>query len=292
MKGRQQQHNPFRLGFRDALLQWKLNHKRYYRGRSRLRHRSQDKSPIDSRLFHPEMDGPILSPPPLHTRGALSSTTTMNSCNDSKHGHVQLIVGPMFSGKTTWMMSRIKTSIMGNKRVCVIVPSMDDRYTRHDMASSHDGLCMRAIKVKSLKDVPAERLNEVDIIGIDEGHFFADLTEFCMTQAERGVDVVVAALKSDAQRNGWKSVDALWPKTDNVICLFAVCVRCGSEKASCSKRIEATNGGGVKQVDVGADDKYVATCSGCWAKEIPNEVLEQRATQVRLAKEMAKEMVE
>jgi len=203
-----------------------------------------------------------------------------------------MVVGPMFSGKTSWMISHAKSHLLANKRVQLIIPVIgSERYTRKDMASSHDGLRMCALKVKTLEDATEDALQNVDTIGIDEGHFFANLASFCDAQAALGRDVFVAGLKADSDKKGWTSILELFPVADYHTCLTSTCILCGGE-ATCSKKI-VTNANsqaeGNGQIDVGADEKYVATCSECWLQDIPREALEKRTRQVELLKEMTTE---
>lgn len=245
-------------------LQWTINKN------SRKRKKKKRKNGMDPRLFHPEMEPPGGKP--------VAPTPAMST------GRVELICGPMFSGKTTAMMRRMKAAVMGGKRVCVIVSDLDTRYTRKDMVSSHDGLRMQAMRVKTLKEPPLNMPDDVDLIGVDEGHFLEGLAWFCQSQALLGRDVVVAALKADADRRGWPHVMELVPIADTITTLHAVCVHCQRD-ASCSKRLAAPMKGG-SSVDVGADDKYVATCFGCWPRPIPAHVLQRRAAQIAVVRDM------
>ncbi len=202
-----------------------------------------------------------------------------------------MVVGPMFSGKTSWMISHAKSHLLANKRVQLIIPVIgSERHTRKDMASSHDGLRMRALKVETLKDVTEDALQNVDTIGIDEGHFFANLALFCDAQAALGRDVFVAGLKADSDKQGCTSILELFPVADYHKCLTSTCILCGGE-ATCSKKIVADRQAeGNGQIDVGADEKYVAACSECWLQDIPHEALEKRARQVERLKEMTTEL--
>jgi thymidine kinase len=267
------------IGHRDASLQWKI-HGRVKKKKKKKKTKRKRKSSIDPRLFHLDMSFP-------NQQDCSQSTTRPPVNHNMSTGRVELICGPMFSGKTTEMMRRVKTAVMGGKRVCVIMSDLDTRYTRKDMVSSHDGLHMQAMRVKSLKEPPPNLPEDVNLIGVDEGHFLEGLAEFCQSQALMGRDVVVAALKADADRKGWPYVMELVPNADTITTLHAVCVLC-QQDASCSRRL-GTSGPVIKGVDVGADDKYAATCFGCWEEPIPTHALHRRATQVTIVKNMTLE---
>jgi len=240
------------------------------------------KSPIPPRWFLMERPNPgVNNGPDQHSAmsgGGGGGGGGGDAYDDVTTGSSELIVGPMFSGKSSELMNRMKTAIIGGKRICVIMPDMDTRYTKKSMISSHDGHIMSAIRVNSLTDAPDKMPEDVDVIGIDEGQFFEGLASFVERQNALGRNVIVAALKADANRNGWPHVLELFPKVDTVTTRHGVCVIC-QQQASCSRSINGTLG-------LGADEKYVATCFGCWQKPLPPGVLTKRALRVKIVKEM------
>lgn len=59
----------------------------------------------------------------------------MNS--QTQYGEIQMIIGPMFSGKSTELLRRIKRFTVA-KRNCVVVKyNKDNRYS-HNKLSTHD----------------------------------------------------------------------------------------------------------------------------------------------------------
>jgi len=202
-------------------------------------------------------------------------------------GSTTLIMGPMFSGKTSTMQTRIKNAVIACRKVVVIMHVSDTRYTRKDMATSHDGHMISAIRVSDLKTVPEKLAAEdIDMIGIDEGHFMAGLADFCMDQNTKGRDVIVAALLGDSELKMWPNVAELLPLAHFIEHKHAICTLCQDPYASYSRKIVARKNGD-SNVDVGADDKYVAVCRDCMTKPIPAEVLQKRQEAVRLVREMS-----
>ena len=106
-------------------------------------------------------------------------TVNMDAMVES--GSLALIVGPMFSGKTTELQRRIRRFQIARKRVLTIKYSGDTRYSEEAMAT-HDKREMAALPVSRLGDVPQASLDNADVIGIDEGSFFPDLLSFCDAQ--------------------------------------------------------------------------------------------------------------
>eukprot|EP01027_Heterolobosea_sp_BB2_P011013 GEZU01016071.1.p1 GENE.GEZU01016071.1~~GEZU01016071.1.p1 ORF type:complete len:233 (-),score=50.43 GEZU01016071.1:284-895(-) len=172
-------------------------------------------------------------------------------------GHIQLIIGPMFAGKTTELIRRIKRYNVAQKRVLFIKYIKDTRYSVENM-STHDHQTVLAKPCSLLSEV-ADLIANVDVIGIDEGQFYADLVPFCESAANNGKVVIVAALDGTFQRLPFGSVLDLIPKAESVTKLSSVCMICFRD-ASFSKRIA----GGSDVEEIGGADKYIAVCRECY----------------------------
>ncbi len=199
-------------------------------------------------------------------------------------GRTTLILGCMFSGKTTHMFSLIKSAVIGGKNACIIGHRQDVRYSRKALVLSHDNQIMQAIKVDSLETEPVQLPVDVHVIGIDEGHFFPGLAAFCDAQNYKGRDVVVAALNGDSERRPWTHVQELIPLAHTILTMHGVCVLCQSE-ASCSRKITVEQSA-PNEIDVGGGDMYVSTCLDCYRKPIPESVLVARRAAVERVKQM------
>eukprot|EP01133_Synstelium_polycarpum_P005881 gene5881-6803_t len=141
----------------------------------------------------------------------------------------------MFSGKTTELIRRIKRFNLANKKCLLIKYSKDTRYNNGVNDSSllytHDN----AFPCSELKEAES-RAADFDVIGIDEGQFFADVVPFSEQLANQGKTVIVAALDGTFQRRPFGSVLDLVPKAENITKLTAVCMICYKD-ASFTRRI-------------------------------------------------------
>ncbi|XP_038067141.1 thymidine kinase, cytosolic-like [Patiria miniata] len=193
----------------------------------------------------------------------------MNSVDNSslaKPGQIQVIFGPMFSGKTTELLRRIKRFEIANYSCLVIKYAKDDRYDKEGVAT-HDRQVTKAVSTERLYDL-IDRTEDQDVIGIDEGQFFPDCVQFAEEMANQGKIVVVAALDGTFQRKGFGDILNLVPIAENVIKLNAVCMVCYQE-ASYTKRM-----GAETQVEViGGADKYMAVCRECFNKPAHSSLL-------------------
>ncbi|XP_028262168.1 thymidine kinase, cytosolic [Parambassis ranga] len=172
-------------------------------------------------------------------------------------GQIQVIFGPMFSGKSTELMRRVRRFQIAQYKCLVIKYAKDTRYSDTGMAT-HDKNTMEAVPANCLGDVRSVAL-EVCVIGIDEGQFFPDTVEFCEEMANLGKTVIVAALDGTFQRKPFGNILNLIPLAESVVKLHAVCMQCYKE-AAYTKRI-----GAEKEVEViGGADKYQAVCRKCY----------------------------
>lgn len=171
-------------------------------------------------------------------------------------GSIEVIIGCMFSSKTTDLMQHAKRAVIAGQKICFIIHERDDRYSRQALNTSHDGLSMNVIRVASLEQDPPETLNCGSIF-VDEGHWFVGLKDFCLRHKRLGRHVKVAGLTSDFHGAPWPEIQGLVPAhADKVTLKHGVCAFCQKD-ALYTRKVA----GDMSQViDVGGDDKYISTC--------------------------------
>ena len=192
-----------------------------------------------------------------------TSTERKSEPNNKKKGNIQLIIGPMFSGKSTELMKRINRYAQANKKHTIIKYAGDTRYSSFDeKVYSHDGNTMPAITAWNLADVPDAILQDSHVIGIDEGQFFSDTEKFADLWANQGKIVVVAALDATHERKPFGDILNLLPKCEYIDKLTAVCVHCDGD-ASFSERFTSE----IKTIVIGGSKKYRAVCRNCCSND-------------------------
>ncbi|KAG5506140.1 hypothetical protein GH5_05823 [Leishmania sp. Ghana 2012 LV757] len=201
-------------------------------------------------------------------------------------GRIELIIGPMFAGKTTELMRRVKREIHARHSCFVIKYSKDTRYDEHNVAS-HDQLMLRAqAAVSQLKEV-RDTWQRFDVLAIDEGQFFFDLVEFCNTAADAGKVVMVSALDGDYRRKPFGQICELVPYCEAVDKLTAVCMMCHEQPACFTRRTVNVE----QQELIGGADMYIATCRECYTKQqLPS--IEEMRTQQMAIKEVEKRFLD
>ena len=175
-----------------------------------------------------------------------------------KSGWIELICGPMFSGKTEELIRRLVRAQIAQQRVSIFKPGIDDRYAEEYIVS-HNQRKIKSIAVQSPKDILKFR-DEADVFGIDEAQFFSkSIVEVCSDLAKAGNRIVIAGLEKDYLGIPFGPMPELMVNAEYVTKVLAICVQCG-EPANFSQRISAEK----NQIVVGESDKYEARCRNCF----------------------------
>eukprot|EP00033_Pygsuia_biforma_P003908 GCRY01004281.1.p1 GENE.GCRY01004281.1~~GCRY01004281.1.p1 ORF type:complete len:239 (+),score=27.87 GCRY01004281.1:54-719(+) len=172
-------------------------------------------------------------------------------------GSIDLILGPMFSGKSTELIRRIRRFTIANRKCVIVKYAKDSRYSKENMAT-HDLITHKAVSASNLFDVKHICV-DYDVIGVDEGQFYPDCVKFCEEMANLGKTVVVAALDGTFQRKGFGNFLELIPLAENITKLKSICQICYAD-AAFSKRTVASTAVEV----IGGAESYIACCRKCF----------------------------
>jgi len=176
-------------------------------------------------------------------------------------GWIEVICGPMFSGKTEELIRRLKRANYARQRLQIFKPRIDDRYHAEAIVT-HDQVALEGIAVDRVAEI-RERLDpQAEVIGIDEVQFFGEeVVELCEYLAKRGCRVIVAGLDLDWRGEPFGPIPKLLCHAEYVTKLLSICVRCGNP-AHYSHRLAAD----PQQVLVGSEQQYEALCRRCFFK--------------------------
>jgi thymidine kinase len=173
---------------------------------------------------------------------------------------LELLLGPMWAGKSSAILSRIRRYRSIGKEVYVITHQLDKRYTEKMEIKSHDGEAAAAVALSTLSDcVEDPAFERSEYVIIEEAQFFEGLRDFVLWCVEyKKKNVLVVGLDGDSNRRPFGEILDLIPYCDKVEKMTAFCKRCGDGTAALfSARVRGDNGA---QVCVGAADKYEAMC--------------------------------
>ena len=188
-------------------------------------------------------------------------------------GRIEVITGPMFSGKSEELIRRLKRARIARQRVACYKPDIDLRYHRTSIAS-HSSQTHDATTVATVEDLKAAlfpQLGEIDVIGIDEAQFFdTRLIPLSVELVHLGKRVVMAGLDTTFNAEPFGPIPALMAIADEVTKLSAVCMVCG-QPAIHTQRL----GQSQELVVVGAAGLYEARCRAHFQPYLDENASEQ-----------------
>ncbi len=175
-------------------------------------------------------------------------------------GKLTVIVGPMYSGKTTELLSFLEIYKLGRKKTLLFKPALDVRYGI-DVVRTHSGLEAQAVSIECSKNMLPYLKEKVDAVFIDEVQFFdKDLVRIVRKLLDENVNVFCAGLDMTFKQNPFETTMLLLALADEVIKKKAVCHLCGEHNATLSYKISD----GDAEIDVGGKEKYIAVCRDCY----------------------------
>ena len=184
-------------------------------------------------------------------------------------GHLEVICGSMFSGKTEELMRRLNRAEYAKQNVLTIRHQIDTRKSKTAI-TSHDGKERMAFtignNVEDIDKILQLANKNIHIVGIDEIQFFPEeIVSIVCQLIENGKRVIVAGLDLDFRGEPFSIMPLILTIADKVIKLKAICVKCG-KNAHHTQRI--VNGKAAKYDDpiimVGAEECYQARCRSCF----------------------------
>jgi len=169
-------------------------------------------------------------------------------------GYLELIIGPMFSGKSSRLIQIIRKYRILNQSILVIKPNIDDRYSDNPEIVTHNNEKEECITKNTLAEV--ENVDMYKVIVIEEGQFFPDIyekvSEWCKTK-----NIYVGGLNGDANQNVFGNLYKLLPLVDEIVFLKALCKICNDGTPAIFSKKNIVND---KVVEVGGVDMYQAVC--------------------------------
>ena len=177
-------------------------------------------------------------------------------------GRIEVITGPMFSGKSEELIRRLKRAQIARRRVLCFKPDLDVRYHKTAIAS-HSLQTLDAAtvaNVEALKAVLFPVIDQIEVIGVDESQFFDEsLVPLSLELVHMGKRIIFAGLDTTFAGEPFPPIPDLMAVADEVVKLSAVCMQCGAP-AIHTQRL----GSSQSLVLVGAAGLYEARCRACF----------------------------
>lgn len=171
-------------------------------------------------------------------------------------GGIEVVCGPMFSGKTEELIRRVKRAQIARQKVQIFKPAIDDRYHATDVVS-HSSQAIEATPVKDALDILQKVFDSTRVVAIDEVQFFDEtIIKVVQKLARRGIRVICAGLDQDSKGEPFGPMPQLLCIADDVRKIQAICTVCGAPATKSFRKPNRNQ----NQVLVGESDMYEARC--------------------------------
>lgn len=166
---------------------------------------------------------------------------------------LKIVMGNMFSGKTTELIRILKRYSVIGKSILVI-NSLKDVRSPDEVLKTHDDVKFNCKKTNNLMDID---LGNSEVVAVDEAQFFTHLKEFCEKALDMGKIIILAGLDGDYLQRKFGEITECIPLADEVTKLSAICMCCmDGTPGPFTKRIINNN-----QLElIGGNDMYQAVC--------------------------------
>ncbi len=186
-----------------------------------------------------------------------------------KKANLNVIAGPMFSGKTEELIRQVRRAVIAKKKVQVFKHQIDTRYGTDAKLFSHNGLSIESEIINDASEILKNLDKSTEIVAIDEAQWFGpQLISVINELLAKKKKVIVSGLAMTYERTPFAPIPELMAMADQVTKLSAVCVICG-EEAVFHKRLTRTKSVDPSLADptlVGKIETYQARCRRCYPK--------------------------
>lgn len=180
-----------------------------------------------------------------------------------ERGHLEVVAGPMFAGKSSALLKRLLFLEHGGNKVLVLKPVIDDRYDANSIVThnqlKHEALAV--IDLELVKDNYTIKPYNFHTIFIDEVQFFdpKETLWFVEETLRNGVNVVCAGLDQDSRGVPFDTTSRLLALADDLTKIQSYCNVCG-QSATKTQRLNSSGG----RVNVGGSEQYEPRCIKHW----------------------------
>lgn len=192
------------------------------------------------------------------------------------HGaRIEVICGPMFSGKTDELLRRLNRLKYSRTEFLLFKPKLDNRYSELSVVT-HDNKSVNSISVDTAEQILeiCDQNPDISVVAVDESQFFyrkepngRNLVDVCQVLKQNGYRVILNGLDMDFMGKPFGLMPELLAIADDVTKLKSVCLVCGAD-ANMTYRVNEQND---QVVELGSLDKYQARCYTHWLNKPPTK---------------------
>lgn len=180
-------------------------------------------------------------------------------------GQLEVICGPMYSGKTEELLRRLRRSQIAGKSINLLRPSIDNRYSEVELIS-HNGTRMKSRPIETIGDLHTQTIGSaVDVVGIDEVQFLDERFAHEIQWISHYRHLIVTGLDTNYRNEPFGIVPFLLAVADKADKLSAVCHVCGGDATKTQRLVDGEPAPfSGPEILVGARDSYEARCRECF----------------------------
>src|SRR3954462_1101945 len=185
-------------------------------------------------------------------------------------GWIEVVCGPMFSGKSEELIRRLRRAEIARQRVQIFKPRIDERYSTNHIVS-HSDLKIRSEAVKNADELMARVELRTEIIGIDEAQFLGDeIIPAVEKLADMGKRIIIAGLDTDYLGRPFHPMPELLAIADEITKALAICMQCGNPAKHTQRLIASED-----LIVVGATGMYEARCRRCFEPNLAKDAVKE-----------------
>ncbi|MBV8206843.1 MAG: thymidine kinase [Acidobacteria bacterium] len=182
-------------------------------------------------------------------------------------GWIEVVCGPMFSGKSEELIRRLRRAEIARQRVQIFKPGIDQRYS-DDHIVSHSELRIRSETVRDAAEVQSRLDLRTEVVGLDEAQFLgAEIVDLVVRLADMGKRIIVAGLDTDYLGRPFHPLPELLAVADEITKTLAICMQCGNPAKHTQRLVESED-----LIVVGAVGMYEARCRRCFEPNLSRAV--------------------
>ena len=184
---------------------------------------------------------------------------------DESRGWIEVIAGPMFSGKTEELLRRLRRAKIAQVKMAIFKPKIDIRYGQNKIVS-HDANYFPSMPVSNSSEI-LKHAENAELVAIDETQFFDEaIVDVCEELALKGKRVICTGLDMDYLGVPFGPMPNIFAIANYITKIHAICMQCGYP-ATHSFRMAKNN----DRVMLGELDTYEARCRACFNEGMNNE---------------------
>ena len=178
-------------------------------------------------------------------------------------GWIEVVCGPMFSGKSEELIRRLRRAEIARQRVQIFKPVIDQRYST-DHIVSHNDLRIHSDCVSTAAEAQSKIDLRTEVIGIDEAQFLGEaVVEMVVRLADMGKRIIIAGLDTDYLGRPFHPMPELLAVADEITKTLAICMQCGNPAKHTQRLIASED-----LIVVGAEGMYEARCRRCFESNL------------------------